>query len=71
MINAVSHTIRPAEKCILREYGFSFREALINRKNPVIASEAWQSHTMESISWRLLRHLVPRNDGLIRVSLDV
>jgi len=31
--------------------------------------EARQSHAMESVSRRLPRHFVPRNDELIRVSL--
>ena len=35
----------------------------------VIASVARQSHAMESMTWRLPRHFVPRNDELIRVSL--
>jgi len=30
----------------------------------VIASVARQSHTMESVTWRLPRHFVPRNDGV-------
>ena len=42
---------------------------LINSNIPVIASTAKQSHDSESITWRLLRHFVPRNDGLIRGSL--
>ena len=46
-------------------------EPLINRYILVIASGAWQSHDCESITWRLLRHFVPRNDGLIRGSLDI
>ena len=35
----------------------------------VIASVARQSHAMESITWRLPRNFVPRNDELIRGSL--
>jgi len=31
--------------------------------------EAWQSHAMESVGWRLPRHFVPRNDELIGASL--
>jgi len=42
------------------------REPLINSSKPVIASVARQSHTLESVSWRLPRHFVPRNDGLIQ-----
>ena len=40
------------------------KEALINYYNLVIASAAWQSHDWESVTWRLLRHFVPRNDAL-------
>jgi hypothetical protein len=29
---------------------------------------AWQSHAMESATWRLPRHFVPRNDVQIRDS---
>ena len=47
------------------------KEALITSKIPVIASAAKQSHAMESVGWRLLRHCVPRNDELIRGSLEV
>jgi hypothetical protein len=38
----------------------------INLKNSVIASVAWQSHNLELVAWRLLRHFVPRNDECIK-----
>ena len=44
------------------------QEALINYKIIVIASAARQSQAMESVTWRLPRHFVPRNDELIRGS---
>jgi len=48
----------------------NIKEALINSRKPVIVSVARQSRTMESVGWRLPRHFVPRNDELIRGSLE-
>ena len=52
-------------------YSTHVKDPLVNSNKPVIASVARQSHAMESVSWRLPRHFVPRNDELIRGSLKV
>jgi len=48
-----------------------FMAYLYNSCNTVIASEARQSHTMESVIWRLPRHFVPRNDESFKRLLGI